>query len=433
MKIGRREILLLAALGFAIYAFIGINFVWLDFIKSFKTVSKDYVEAKVQYDELKMESKNIDVLQNDLDGAKMASERINMYLSDKDSVIDAIDYLNKLSRITLSGIRDININSPEIIDIGKEDKNKSGKTDSKKDENSKGTYISMDVKFATTVNYQKFKEMISYIEGSAKKITIVEMDVKPVSEKNSKTKEVLLTDNLDVKLKLSFYSLGISDEDYKKEYNFNEFSESVDGILKIDNLKDVDIKEDISNETDLEENKSKTKDDLEGISDKQEELNDPGISDSKSDLESGSDISGLNLDNNELIAFLDGFLVAGENCRVFGFNKIADNMGVKTKEQEYLDFNLKDDIYTLALSNDSGGLKKISGSLPISNNISFKINVSYSDAEIDKNLGLSLKVYNESNKQIKISINDKQGKVKIVDRNSKTIVTSSKAEKLIIS
>jgi hypothetical protein len=435
MKIGRREILLLSSLGFVIYLFIGINFVWIDFFTGFEVVNSEYAEAKSEYDALEKETKNIEILKDDLNGVKLSSERLNQYVADNNSVIDAIVYLNKLSGLATAGLSNISISSPEIINIGEED-TKSKSNNSGEESKSEETYLKHDIQFTTTMTYEKYKELISYIEGAAKKVTISQIDIKPISIKDKTKKEEILTNNLDIKMNLELYSLGLLESNYENTYNFNSFTESDGGVLKIDNLDDIEDIDEIIEEAEEEEKENSDVEEQEEIVNEDESEvidnnSNPGITDTNEEDEN-VDISIGNSNGNEILAFLDGFLVAGENCRVYGFNKTKSYMSMKTKEKEFLKVNFKNQYYTMTLSDNSGGYDSISGFLPENNNIDFKIKVSFSKAEIDKNIAMEITVENDSKKKINVELDDKQGKIKMYDRNGSIIASSSEKENLFI-
>lgn len=418
MSIGKREITMIAVLGGIIYLFIGFNFIWLDFFSELDKVNKESTSVTDERDKLAKDIENSSSIQKEMNSKVLLSEKMNDYVADNVNAINCIEYLKKMSENIDGDIRDIKINMPEILTVGEDSKNSKNKNNEKPKEGAK-TYFGIKVDFEAILKQPEIATLVNYIEGSSRKTSISNFGLTAIGADDRK-KEQFEEGTFKIKVSFVMYASGNAekDADYGK-YRLNEYGETSEFPYSATDLQK--LKKDLEDAT----KKGITKETATPTPEPEVKQT-PQKTPSPSGSSDKKTTEGISM--NE-----DSYHIAGENLRIYGFNRYSDNIYLKTNQKENIKINFKGMYYTINVSNDSGRLRSIDGSLPLEDIIQLNISVADTKADIDKDLGMNVTIVNESDKKINLKLTDKMGRVYVYDRDQKRIIISNSQENVYVS
>lgn len=418
--------MLVGALLLIIYAFIGVNFIWIDSFNSIKEGLTELDKLTEEKESLDSDVVNIKVLKSSFEDKKNALEQMNQYVADKVNVIDGATYLNKVSMLQDKVLTKYKIESPEIVNMGFEDKTKSkakrNTNTTEATDESKGTYFDLSIEFTTNMKYKELDELLKIIEGSMRKAVIKELELSPVT-KTGKDKNDTPTnsDEFVVKMKLAIFSTGDGDSALSDFERF-KYSKQIESDKVPYNPGGLEAKESEPEKTEKTGEKGT----------KTPETADSNVPEKTPDTTNAEttskDISMF--DRNTIDMYQVGYHVAGHNVRIYGIEREKKNILLKSKHKLDVILNLKGSYYSIDVADNNGRLDSISGSLPLKDIIVLNLNIEYENTSVDKDMGMNLNIINESDKKINVNLKDKIGKTLLFDRNGKKIIGKSSIENL---
>jgi len=379
-KLKRNEIILVSVLGLLIYVFVFYKFIWTPVIPEIGEQKNLITTLEKEKQQLDLDLSNLDSKKIELVSKKAGYERLEGYLNNEANVTDCIEYIDKLANVVDSNITKVNIAIPEQKEV---DKSK---------------YYQIKIDFNTVLPINKIKDMLIYIENSSKLVDVSRFVLSPAKVENLDTTSLdssILADKLfNAALTLNMYTLNIEAMDKIYEYSRHRFNRYEYGSITAfeDNTLDID-----------------------------------------STLADNIDTDGSNVivNNKDFEIKLFSFLAAGDNFVLLGSDKLNEKLTLKTNKYITMDLSIGNNSYTLNAVNGSGKPYKIQGSIP-NRDLNMFINVDISQIKENENMGVKIKVINNSDNKLNVTLADKSRKVTLTDRTGKVISSGNDKENVYI-
>jgi len=384
MAIKKNEIKMLIILCILVFGFVFVKFVLLTSIPDIKAAKIRLEEVKAQKAALDEDYRNLDNYNAALAARKTVNERLGEYLMDNAGFSDSIEFVEKLALMIGTEIEKVSLGRPSEIT-----------------EKNGNKYYGFPINFSAKMPYGDLEELLKYCEGGSQKIRVDSFNISPeenINMQSSSDKQVF-----NSSISLVFYSL---DKDTaNKLFQFSrsrlqEFKDS-DGMpifIKEDaKLPNVDLPQKVS----LAQEK-KTSESL------------------------------ITMDNADFIVFHRGYLYGGYNFETYAsFNSektIRETTAGKIDVLLILDSNS----YTINTVDENGTPAKITGNIPNRNFTMYIQSNINNDVKENKNLQVDLRVQNNSNKTIRVHIEQKGDRIRLMDRDGNDITTSNEKEKVYL-
>mgnify|MGYP000942041857 CR=1 FL=1 len=367
-----------------VFGFIFVKFVLLTTIPDIKTAKVRLEEVQAQKTALEADYNNLDNYNAALAAKKTVNERLGEYLMDNAGISDSIEFVEKLALMIGSEIENVSLGRPSQIT-----------------EKNGNKYYGFPVNFSAKMPYGDLEEFLKYCEGGSQKIRVNNFNINPeenIDMQSSSDEQVF-----NSSISLVFYSL---DKDVaNKLFQFSrsrlqEFKDS-DGkpiFIKEDaKLPDADLPQKVS----LAQEK-KTSDSL------------------------------ITRDNADFLVYHKGYLYGGSNFETFAsFNltkRIHDTLSGKIE----VFLTIDEQSYTIETVDYRGKEGKVTGNIPNRNLTMYIQSIIDNSVKEDENLWMDIKVQNNSDKTIRVHINQKGNRIKLMDRDGNEITTKNEKEKVYI-
>lgn len=383
MAIKKNEKKLLIIFGLMVYILVLIKFVLLPAIPKIKQGNQRLEDIKAQKAALEADYRNLENYKIELESNITIDERLGEYLMNNAGLSDSIEFIEKLALMMGTEISNISLGQPSEISA-----------DGVK-------YYGFPVKFSANMTYSELKELMKYCEGGSKKVRVDSFNIKPDSSVNEETTQDSQT--FDSSLSLVFYSMDKNAAD-----KLFQFSRSMLQGFERNDGTPIFVKEDATlPEVDLPDK----------------------ISYSEDKKPSGSVITS---DNADFIFFHRGYLYGGYNFETYAkFNSTERIQETIAGTIDVL-LTLDNKTYTIESVDYTGRTNRVTGDIPDKNftmHIESDINTNVKENE---NLQLNIKIQNNSDKTIRIKMEQTGNRVKLMDRDGNDITGKNEKEKVYL-
>ncbi|MCX7842447.1 MAG: hypothetical protein N2489_05160 [Clostridia bacterium] len=396
MAVKKKELIMLAVLGFLLYVLAFVKLVWQPVIPKINDRKTEITSLEKQIAQLQAELKNISVKKEAIKVAKAKNEKLEEYLFDTAGISDGVEMVDKLVKMLGKEIKGISISSPNkrVVSMAS-----NGQPASE--------YYEFSLGLSSVLTMEEAMELLSYCEKGTRKITVSKFEMVPAA-KNEKegvqkqgTAEQKTEASKDlsynVKMSLSFYSMDIG--------NANKMYDYTKGRFKL-----------------YEENNPNP-------------FIDPGnVKDGKlllPDIASSEDRAKKNLlstYNSDLVISCTGFLLASDNYNIFSTSELDKRIRLTSKERLNVKISLSGSGYSIEAYDTRGNGSSFRGTLP-ARDFQLFIESKVSNAKDNQNIALNVKIINDSDRGVGIKLSDLNGKVSITDRNGKKLYIKNEQEK----
>ena len=440
----KREIFLLLILFVGIYAFIFVKFIWGGAIPKIETVKASIENVKSEKAKLDEDKKNIEKLKNSLSIKTVQNDRIDEYLMSDASSADSIDYIDKLTKLFEKSLKSIRFENPVKKEVVKEDdkKSKTASTSEGSDDinnesvsvsttqkKAANTYYEFRFSFTADMTYDEVMDLVGFIEGGSRKVKISKFNILPSTDKN-------------VVSKPSQNNTSGNNTGGQGNNNNSEDDESFAGVFTVAmeiNLysKDMGSINSIYNFTKNNYNRFITNDGdviVPVISDDSNETTPDGVVSYSDSGNKSSGVTGATVRTvREIEMRLDSFYAAGPNFSIYGWGGYSDNIvSFKTKYVTKVEIDFQKETYDAKVTRFDNVVKNLHGALSSEEPHIVIISKFPTNVDENKNLGIDLRISNQSGKMVKISLTDNNNVVRITDRNGVVIRGYSKSENVRI-
>jgi len=389
----KREVLLIVFLGILLYAFFFYKFVYSAAIPEIERVEKEIDVAQAKLDALERDRINIENMKRSLEMKNDQNDRLEEYLMNAANIADSIIYIDKLAKIFDNKIEKSGLTRPV----------------QKVSDTTKTTYYEFSISMSAKMTYNEAKELVDYIEGGTRKVSIASFGLAPSKEKasgqnntNQQNQQQVDANNImhDLTMTVNIYSLSLGSIDRLHEYSskkFNRFNEG-DGVIFVPVSANYI----------------------------------PGGDNSLITTNDGNNIPQVanNNQNADLSVIVRTFRVAGQNFWVYGKNGMQP---VKYKTKNPVNVNISFDANKYHLSAVSDGIKEERSGSITGENIDLYLAANFFTSLVeDQYLGANVTITNNSSKKVMVKMDDKPKRIKLYDRNGKAIYLSSDNEKVYI-
>jgi len=440
----KREIFLLVILFIGIYAFIFVKFIWGGAIPRIETVKASIESVKSEKAKLDEDKKNIEKLKNSLSIKTVQNDRIDEYLMSDASSADSIDYIDKLTKLFEKSLKDIRFENPVkkevVVEAEQKPQNVSTSDDIDDDtdvtvtntttqKKSANTYYEFRLSFSADMTYAEVMDLVNFIEGGSRKVKISEFNILPSVDKNVVSVPNQSNSNRN--------NTGGQGDD-----NNSEDNESFAGVFTVEmkiNLysKDMGSINSIYNYTKNNYNRFITNDGDVIVPVVNTDSNKTTPNGVVSYSDGGNNSSGVTATTErkarDIEIRLDSFYAAGPNFSIYGWGGYSNNIvRFKTKEVTKVEVNFNKETYDVKVTRYDNQVKNLHGAL--SNEEPHIVIISKFPMNVDenKNLGIDLRISNQSGRTVNISLTDKNNVVRITDRNGVVIRGYSQTENVKI-
>lgn len=368
MTLTKKEKIMILILIVLVYAFAFVKLVIIDSLPKIKTAQANLVAMNAQKAALDAELMRLEAYKTEVKAKTVVNERLGDYLMENADISDSIQFVESLAVLLNTELNGISMGSPQQL-------------------SSEGmNYYGFPVSFSAVFSYDGFQEVIRYCEGGAKKVSVSNFSLKPEKGK---------TDSFDVQMGLVFYSINKESADKLYEFSRSRFKEFTDrGGMPIFVSDDAKMPEQVQPTT--------------------------------------SQNTVISIDSADFFVLHRGYLYGGENFQAYSSFNSSKRTRITTMDKVDVFLTLKGSEYTLE-SIDSNGIKEtLTGSFPnrpLTLYIMSDINPS---VEENKNLQLNITIKNETDQSIRVKIDEKGGRMKLMDRDGNEFDRKSDKEKIYI-
>ncbi|NLY18533.1 MAG: hypothetical protein GX045_06220 [Clostridiaceae bacterium] len=383
MALKKNEIKLLIILCVLVFGFIFVKFVLMTTIPKINEAKIRLEEVKAQKAALDEDYRNLDNYYTALEVKNTVNERLGEYLMNNAGISDSIEFIEKLALMMGTDIENISLGRPSEISGPEEIK-----------------YYGFPVSFSATMPYGDFKELLRYCEGGSKKIRVSSFSIKP--EENIKSDSSADEQLFKSSISLVFYTI---DKDTASK--LFQFSRAKLQEFKTRDGEPIYIKEDAElPDTDL-----------------------PGLISSARDRKTPGHL--ITMDNADFIVFHRGYLYGGYNFETYATFGSKNRIRETTAEKVEVLMTIEGNTYTIDTLTAGSFQKKITGDIP-DRDFTMYIVSNVNDIKENENLFLDIKVKNNSDKTIRVHIEQKGNRVKLMDRDGNVITGKNEKEKIYL-
>jgi len=384
MAVRKNEIKLLIILCILVFGFVFVKFVLLTSIPKIKEAKIRLEEIKAQKAALEEDYRNLNNFYTALDARNTVNERLGEYLMNNADITDSIEFIEELALMMGTSIERISLGRPSEIS-----------------EASGIKYYGFPISFNAIMPYGKFKELLRYCEGGSKKIRVDSFSISP--EENTDMESSTEDQVFNSSISLVFYSV-----DKNVASNLFQLSRTRFQEYKNRDGDPIFIKEDAElPETDLPQR----------VSSKQEKKTNESV---------------ISRDNADFIVSHRGYLYGGYNFEIYASNNSHSRLRETTAGKIDVLLTLDSNSYTIKTVDENGNPGILTGDIPnrdLTMYLQSDINNSVKENE---NLQVDIKVENNSGKAIRVHIEQKGNRVKLMDRDGNVITGKNEKEKIYL-
>lgn len=394
MKGNAGKVLILCLVLALLYGLVYYQFLWTARIDpKIEDLNKELQEVKREKEILDRDLANIDTIKRNIEILNVQDERFNSYLTNESNISDSIEYIDSLDRLFGNRFNGVSFNRPS----------KKTSTDKERD------FYEFGLDFKATLSLGEVMNLIDYLEGASRKVSIPKFNIQPSIKNNQQeTEEDEEDENIiemyDVDMSISLYSLDLGNVDKIYEYSQRRFNRVHDD----EELKHTPFI---------------------GM------IIEPGIIDIPPIIGVGQRPAGSS-STGAAPAFVEGvninlysFMSGGHNFVIH--NKEDDKViSFKTKITPQIILTFYGDYIDAYVSGDGENTRNFNGVIS-SDVINLNVLTMFPiDVEENENLGLSIQVINDSEKPIRVQLDDRNRRATLLDRNGNIITRNSQIENL---
>lgn len=394
MTLTKKEKTMLILLAVVVYVFVFVKFVLMSSIPGIKEVKNRIQTAQVQLDALEKDYRNINAYKKQIEEYRIIDDRLGEYLVDSAGYADSVEFVEELSRLMGAKLKSVSLGNPAELVEGN------------------STYYAFSVNFRTVLTEDGLNELLKFVEGGSRKITVSNLNITPVSHENAAEEYGIKKTNdqlFDVGIGLTIYSINKDAADsiaYFTRAAFERFLGDDDSPVFVENKDEVDISRPAENRQSSAANTRNTGTPAE-----------------------------ITLMNADFKIFHTGYLLAGYNFEAYSeFNRserIRYHVGVPVD----VTLILGKTQYTIEYSDANGYTETLTGNMPEQVNRDYTLYIqSYIAADVkeNENLWVNLRIRNDSGRNLVVKLEQKGDRVKLMDRNGNAIERRSDREKVYI-
>lgn len=380
MKMTKKEKTLVAVLGIMVYLFVFVKFVLIDSIAEIKSKQESLVEMQMKKAALDQDYQNIGNYEQGMKTKQVTDERLGEYLMNKAGLPDSIVFIENLAILLQTELKGIALGKPQELSAAGGAK-----------------YYGFPVSFNADFPFGTFQEVIRYCEGASKKVRVSGFNLRPSSEEKQPARRIPLEDQLfDVSMNLVFYSIDQEATDKLYQFSRSRFSEfrDTDGspiFLKDDEELPVS---DIPNPYGVE---------------------------NKGDL--------ITQDTADFIIYHRGYLIGGYNFETYSAFNSNERIRRTIAGEMNVILTLDETTYTLH-AEDLDQADSVTGSISGDTlTLHIESNV-VNGVKENENLRLNIKIINDSDKRIRVKMEQNGNRVHLMDRDGNIIDIKDDEEKV---
>lgn len=375
-----------------LYGLIYYQFVWTKKIDpKMEDLNKQLQEVKREKEILDRDLANLETIKRNIEILNVQDERFDSYLMNESNVADSIEYLDNLDRLFGNRFKEVMFRRP--VKVTSKEKQRE--------------YYEFGIGFKAKLSLSEVMNLVDYLEGTSKKVSISKFIIKEsLLESNVQSTEGTTENNVkmyDVEMSINLYSLNIGNANKVYEYSKERFNRLYDDDEMISSpFIGMRIEP--------------------GILDKAaiDRIHSPAGGSS-----TGAAPAFVENTSISLYSFLSGghnFVIRNrEDGKIISF---------KTKITPEVTLTFYGDYVDVRVVGDGGDVRTLNGVVS-SDVINLSVLTMFpTDVEENENLGLSIQVINDSEKPIRVQLDDKNRRAKLLDRNGDTIIRNSQIENL---
>lgn len=393
MTLTKKEKTLIIIFAILVYLFVFVKFVLLTSMPKINEVQNRIQTARIQLDALEKDYKNIDTYKRQIKENEVIDERLGEYLMNNAGVSDSVKFVENLALLMGTKLKSISLGSPkELVE---------GNT----------TYYAFPVNFITVLTEDGLNELLNFIEGGSRKVSVTLLNISPTDEKSASEYgfKNLNDQFFDVSIGLAFYSLDKDAADNLVKFTRAAFERFIENKNLPVFIEDIDNME-ISTPSDTRQ-----------------------VSDAGS-VQSKNTPGEITLMNADFKIFHRGYLYGGYNFETYSEFNRSDRIRNHISVPANVTLVLGKTQYTIEYADDNGYTSTLTGDLPAENRdftlfIQSDINVEVKENE---NLWVNLYIRNDSGKRIIARIEQTGDRVKVMDRDGNAINGRNDKEKVYL-
>jgi hypothetical protein len=393
MKGNVGKVIILCLVLALLYGLVYYQFLWTaNFDPKIEDLNNELQQVKREKEILDRDLANIETIKRNVEILNVQDERFDSYLLNESNVADSIEYIDNLDRLFGNRFKEVTFKRP--VRVTSKEKQRE--------------YYEFGLNFQVKLSLGEVMNLIDYLEGASKKVSISKFTIKEslIKENTQSTEEENLENNIkmyDIEMAINLYSLNVGNADKIYEYSQQRFNRlHDDDEITFTPFIGMRIEPGILDRTAIER-----------------------IQNPAGGSSSGAAPAFLENVDISLYSFLSG-----------GHNFILHNKGddkvisFKTKITPKITLTFYGDYIDVRVVGDGGDVRTLNGI--VSNDI-INLNILTkfpTDVKENENLGLNIQVINDSEKPIRVKLDDKNRRTKLFDRNGDTIIRNSQIENL---
>ncbi|NLX76704.1 MAG: hypothetical protein GXZ01_04920 [Clostridiaceae bacterium] len=392
MTLTKKEKILIAVLLVLVYIFVFVKFVLLSSIPKIKLVHERIKMAQVQLDALERDYQNIENFKRQIKENEVIDERLGEYLMDNAGMSDSVIFVENLALLMGSKLKGISLGAPKQV----------------VQENT--VYYAFPVRFSTVLPEEGLNELIEYIEGGSRKVTVSTLSLKLTDEENAREYGISKSNDqlFDINIGLEFYSLDKDAADSLAKFTraaIKRFIEDNELPVFIEELKETDNI----------------------LPSEPVKVSDTGNTQSKNT--SGE----ITLRNADFKIFHSGYLFGGYNFETYSEFNRSERIRSHISVPVDVTLTLGKTQYTIESVDGHGYTDMLTGNLTTDRDFTLFIESNIStEVKENENLWVNLYIRNDSGKRLIVRLEQTGNRVKIMDRSGNIIDGKNEKEKVYL-
>lgn len=423
VSIGKKELKLIAILCVVAYAFVFYKFIWQSVIPSIRTLNGEMATASEKLELMEKDNGNLEYFKTQLAAQETSNERIDEYLMNSANMVDSLEYVDKLTRLIGEDVKEINIGKPEQKYVVNGKNPTSDEMELKENAEKNRIYYELKLDFRAFMSYSSAMELVRYIEGGTRRVKITKFFVKALSDndlkmladakaklgqekaggasgennggqnnapQNPAAASAPLEKLFDTNMTISIYSTNLRAADRMYEYSRHKLNRFIysNGIL----------------------------------------LTSTGGSGNLSAPDQASSLE-EEFGSSDIIIKERSYLAAGENLQIFGVDRENSIIRLKTSGTVDINIGMTANAYFIDTFENGKKMLSMTGSLPDKSVITMAVAAAMPVIKENENIRLSIKITNNSGRDLNITLDDLQKRVAIYDRTGNKVLSDSTSEK----
>ena len=456
---------MLIVLGLVLYVFVFIKFILFPILPQIGEKNNEIIQLQSQKQAMDRDLKAIEAKKLEIREKTLSNQRLEEYLMNSAAITDSIEYVEKLAKYIGKDLSAIKVNKPGEVEVEVQAAGSSANTDDKSQESAGSTqqaasstsgsgggqqqqadagaqktpvskFYELSVEFDTVLTYEEAYNLVQYCEGSARKVRISKFLMIPYEEKDQRIPTAAVTPAApaasaqeikkpDTAVPAATQAQqepanGSSSQKFKVSMGICFYSQTSGTMDKIYDFTRGKFQQYIGSPGVPFVKPTEQKDGKIVL---------PDIAAGDAGVKDGSEAA--RFAGADVILYQKGYLYAGENFMLYSGANKGSRITYKTKDRVDVNLRLGSSGFDVEALADNGSRSTLNGFFREGDFVVF-IDVDVPYAKENENLGINLKVQNDSGRNINIRMNDRLSKVRLLDRNGSSIVSKSAGEKLYL-